>query len=133
MILTKANQIKSNKPVKRKKKKKKVKTPRPTTEYKCAGCGNEHYLSIHHVYYGTGQRDLSSQYGCVEYTCWKCHQSSEGIHGSHSDCKLDFELKQRHQQILLDNGMSVREFISLFSKDYLSMTLDEFIGLKVGD
>lgn len=118
--ITKDSQVKSFKPKKKHKqtKKKKVQTPRPEGKYQCCGCDCEHYLSIHHVYYSRGHRDISSKYGCVEWLCWKCHQSSEGIHGTYSDGKLDKELKQKHQLRLLED-MSVEEFIKLFNRSYI--------------
>ena len=121
--LTKANQVKSNKPIKKHKqtKKKKVPTPRPEGEYKCSGCGKEHYLSRHHVYYGHGLRDLSSKHNCVEFLCWNCHQSSTGIHGTHSDGELDKKLKRKHQLRLLNSGMSMDDFIRIFGRSYIGM------------
>ncbi len=120
--LFKSDQIRSFKPNKKKAKKKpKVKTPRPEGEYKCAGCGVEHYLSRHHVYFGRGQRDLSSKHGCIEFLCWNCHQSSTGIHGTHSDGKLDKELKKKHQIRLMENGISLDEFIKIFGRSYIGV------------
>ena len=112
--------MRSNKPVKKHKqtKKKKVQTPRPDAPYKCVGCGKEHYLSIHHVY-GNSSRNASSTHGCVEYLCWHCHQSSTGIHGTHSDGKLDAKLKRKHQLRLMNNGMSLDTFIKTFGRSYI--------------
>jgi len=119
--LSKSHQVRSNKPVKKHKqtKKPKIKTPRPEGEYKCAGCGTEHYLSRHHVYYSRGHRDPSSDYGCVEFLCWKCHQSSEGIHGTNSNGKLDKELKRKHQLRLMNKGITLDVFINLFGRSYV--------------
>lgn len=99
-------------------KKKKVKTPRPDAPYRCVGCGKEHYLSIHHVY-GASSRDSSSKYKAVVYLCWSCHQSSYGIHGTHSDGKLDKKLKREFQLKLMNDGMSLDEFIKTFGRSYM--------------
>ncbi len=101
------------------KNKQKVKTPMPSGLYMCAGCGREHNLSIHHCYYGGGKRDNSSLNKCVEWLCWHCHQSSTGIHGTHSDGVLDKQLKVKHQERLMLEGMSIDEFRSLFGKSYI--------------
>jgi len=131
--LSKDYQVRSFKPRKKKKqyikpKKKHVPTPKPENDICTCGCGKSFGLSRHHVFYGKGQRDLSSEYGCVEALCWQSHQSSTGIHGSKSDCKFDFELKRKHQQRLYDKGMDQSTFISLFGKDYLSIEFEDFIG-----
>ena len=127
--LSKANQVKSFKPVKKhKQNKKKVKTPRPEGAYACAKCGKEHSLSRHHVFYGIGQRDFSSIFKCVEFLCWTDHQSCIGIHGSKTpNTKLDYELKIKHQARLMEQGMSIVEFRSYFGKNYIAMGYDGFI------
>ena len=121
--LTKEHQVKSFKPKKKHKSKKaKTKTPRPTGKYQCAGCSSTKYLQIHHVFYGRGQRDSSSKYGCVEWLEFHCHQDSYGIHGSKSpNMELDYELKVKHQRRLLNNGMTLKEFRNLFGMDYDGM------------
>ena len=120
--ISKEHQVRSFKPKKKHKqtKKKKVATPRPDAPYKCVGCGKEHYLSIHHVY-GSSSRNASSKYMAVEYLCWACHQSSTGIHGTHSDGVLDKELKKKHQLRLLENDMSMDEFVKIFGRSYIGM------------
>jgi len=120
MILTKYNQVKSNtaKKIKVKPKKKRVKTPIPMGQYKCAGCGATKYLQIHHCYYSRGLRDISSIHHCTSWLCYICHQSSTGIHGTHSDGKLDQRLKKWHQTRLMNSGMSLEEFIKIFGRSY---------------
>ncbi len=121
MILTKANQVRSNKPKKKHKqtKKKRIPTPRPEGEYKCrCGCGSTKYLSIHHVF-NKSARDFSSKHGCVVWLCWNSHQSSTGIHGTHSDGKLNKALRQEFQYKLESCGMSREEFIYNVGKNYL--------------
>lgn len=117
--ISKHDQVISNKPKKKKKSKTKVKTPRPEGEYICAcGCGSTKYLSIHHVY-NKSARNFSSRHDCVEWLCWTAHQSSTGIHGTHSDGKLDLQLRQKHQLRLEKEGMSRSEFIRQVGKNYL--------------
>lgn len=122
--LSKEYQVRSKKPVKKHKqtRKKKVPTPIPLGEKVCAcGCGKKHNLSIHHVFFNRGSRDLSSIHHCVEWLCWHSHQSSTGIHGTHSDGELDKKLKRKHQLRLMNNGMSLDEFIKLFGRSYVGM------------
>lgn len=120
MVLTKEYQCRSKTPkkIKHKAKKKKVKTPVPMGEHKCAGCGKTKYLNIHHCYYARGLRDISSKYHCTSWLCYECHQSSTGIHGTHSDGKLDQKLKRWHQMRLMNSGMSLDEFIKIFGRSY---------------
>ena len=75
---------------------------------------------MHHVY-GKDARNASSDYKCVEWICWKHHQSSTGIHGTNSDGKLDKELKQKHQLRLMNEGMSLDEFVKIFGRSYVGM------------
>jgi len=98
--------------------KKKVPTPTPEGAKKCQGCGRTHGLSIHHIY-GKSERDASSKHKCVEWLCWHCHQSSTGIHGTHSDGKLNSELKKKHQNRLESQGMARETFIKIFGRNYL--------------
>lgn len=122
MILTKSDQVRSKTPKKYKKPKKaRVKTPRPEGPYMCEGCGKTRDLSIHHVYYGHGNRDLSSKHGAVCWLCWKCHQSSTGIHGTHSNGELDKELKRVHQIRLMEEGISMDDFIDTFGRSYVGV------------
>ena len=120
MILTKDNQVKSFKPHKTKSKKKPSKVPTPTPDgiKECFGCGKGYNLSIHHVY-NKSARNFSSKNKCVVWLCWKCHQSSKGIHGTHSDGKLNLILRQKFQLELESNGMSRKEFIFKVGRNYL--------------
>jgi hypothetical protein len=109
-MLTKSDQV-------GKKKQRKVKTPLPSTPYKCARCGIQYNLSIHHVFYGDKPtRDNSSEYGCVEWLCHNHHQGQNGIHSGNKE--LDLELKRKHQE-RLEKEMTREEFIKLFGRNYL--------------
>jgi len=105
----------------RKPKKKRVPTPTPVGKKVCVkdGCKKKNNLSIHHVYHGSDKRDNSSLNMCVEWCCWSHHQSSIGIHGTHSDGKLDKALKKKLQRRLESEGMSREEFRVLFGTSYL--------------
>jgi len=107
-----------NQYTKKKFKKKRVATPEPEGDHVCAECDEEKYLSIHHVF-GNSNRNNSSTFKCVEWLCWKHHQSSTGIHGTHSDGKLDKKLKKKHQLRLIESGMTTEEFLRIFGRNYL--------------
>ena len=81
--LSKEQQVRSFKPHKTKHKKKPKndgKTPLPEGKKICScDCGKTKYLSIHHVFYGTGQKRLSNRFKCVEWLCYEKHQ------GNHQD------------------------------------------------
>jgi len=98
------------------KKKPKIKTPIPTGSKQCACCGSTNQISIHHVFYGSCQRNLSSKYECVEWLCYECHQSCRGIHGG--NLELDLKLKRKHQLRLMET-MSMEKFISIFRRNYV--------------
>jgi len=102
------------KPTKRKKKK--YKTPLPKGDRFCQGCGSTSQLEVHHVYYGVGNRNLSSKHECVEWLCNECHRGNNGVHGINKD--LDNKLKVKHQEIL-EISISRQEFIKLFGRNYL--------------
>jgi len=121
LYLSKAQQTQSfgkDKSKCKKKSKVKIKTPRPESEYKCCECGCTKYLQVHHVF-NKDARNFSSEYDCVEWICWKHHQSSEGIHGTHSDGKLGLRLKKKHQRRLELEGMTRKEFIYHVGRSYL--------------
>jgi len=132
--LSKEQQVRSKTPhkTKTKKKSKKVPTPIPVGPKECAcGCGQTVNLSIHHVFWGSGVRKLSSKYKCVEWLEWHSHQSSKGVHGSKEpNYELDYKLKVKHQKRLIREGMGLKSFIDKFGANYASFTLKEFIEYK---
>lgn len=136
--LSKEHQVRSKKPHRdkgHKKPKPDGKTPIPTGDKICqCGCGHSKYLSIHHVFYGNGQRRLSNRFKCTEYLCYHSHQDSYGIHGSKTpNVDLDYKLKVRHQERLISSGMSIKEFRSYFKSDYISMGLEGYRKYRLKD
>ena len=119
--LSKENQVRSFKPKKTHKqtKKKKIKTPVPTGERVCAHCGRMKYLEIHHCFYGDKYaRDKSSELKCVEWLCYHCHREQpNGVHGG--NIELDIKLKKKHQLRLMNNGISLDEFVDIFGMSYM--------------
>ena len=118
MILSKANQVKSFKPVKKHKqsRKKKTPTPLPSGEHKCYACDRTKYLEVHHVY-PSSNRNNSSQYGCVVWLCHHHHRGQpNGVHGGNEE--LNGKLKKEFQLKLMNDGMEYEDFISIFGRSY---------------
>lgn len=66
----------------------------------CAVCGQSN-AERHHVFFGTGDRKISEQYGLIVYLCQKHHRSNEGVHGNreldlHFKKLLQAEFEQTH-------------------------------------
>lgn len=117
--LSKSDQVRSKKPIKKHKqaKNKKFPTPTPIGEHICARCGKSKYLEIHHVF-PAANRNNSSIYGCVEWLCYHCHRDyGIGAHGGNE--KLNAKLKRKHQLKLMNDGMSLDKFIEIFGRTYI--------------
>ena len=97
------------------KKKKKSKTPLPTGDKYCVGCGTTHNLEIHHVF-GASNRNNSNKYKCIEWLCSNCHRGNNGVHGINR--YLDTKLKQEHQE-RLEKEITRKIFIRIFGRSYL--------------
>ena len=119
--ISKEHQVRSFKPKKKHKqtKKKKIQTPRPEGEHKCYACNRTKYLEVHHCFPGVN-RDNSSTYGCVEWLCYHHHREQPtGVHGG--NIELDRELKKKHQLRLMQEVMSIDEFVKIFGRSYVGM------------
>lgn len=103
-------------PKPKKTKKKTVKTPIPIGAKECFACGCTHNLEIHHAF-GSSNRNLSSEYKCVDWLCNVHHRSNLGVHGGNTE--LDLQLKRKHQERLESEGMKRKHFILLFGRSYL--------------
>lgn len=84
------------------------------TDY-CFICGR-YGTEIHHVFYGTGNRKISDQYGLVVGLCYNHHRGQNGVH--HGNKELDVFLKQTAQRIFIDK-YSESEYFALFGRNYL--------------
>lgn len=87
-----------------------------SNDRQCLVCGNTYNLHKHHIYYGTGNRQLSEKYGCWCYLCARHHNmSSEGVHFNKT---LDTKLKQ-HTQKRFNEVYPELDFMRIFGKNYL--------------
>jgi len=83
----------------------------------CLICKTTLDLHRHHVFYGTGKRQISEKYGCWVYLCARHHNmSSDGVHYNKA---LDKELKQRTQLKWEELNGTREDFIKTFGRSYL--------------
>ena len=85
--------------------------------YECLVCHRQIGLHKHHIFEGTGNRDLSEKYGCWCYLCARHHNMSDA--GVHFNKEFDLKLKKLCQQKLeKEKGWSKEDFIKVFGKSY---------------
>lgn len=89
----------------------------------CVVCGRTYPLHKHHVFFGSGKRDLSEAWGCWIYLCPDHHNmSNEGVHFNRS---LDLLFKYTCQRQLESDGWTRERFIRTFGKNYIEDETDE--------
>ena len=71
---------------------------------------------MHHIFYGTANREVSERNGFKVYLCGYHHNLSN--FGVHFDKKLDIALKRYAQQIY-EQEHTREDFIKLVGKSYL--------------
>lgn len=81
----------------------------------CWVCGSPK-VELHHVFYGTGLRKLSDEYGCTVYLCPVHHRESPL--GIHFDRDLDGLVKKLTQR-KFEEAHGHDEFIRVFGRNYL--------------
>lgn len=73
-------------------------------------------LHKHHIFFGTGQRELSEEWGCWCYLTGSLHnQSNEGVHFNR---RLDLQLK-RDCQYAFEMLYGHDKFMEVFGRNYL--------------
>ena len=84
------------------------------TDY-CLVCGR-YGTEIHHIFYGVGNRSLSTKFGCVCGLCYDHHRGRYGVHNGNKE--LDMYLKQtaqrRFQEVYTES-----DFLAVFGRNYL--------------
>lgn len=86
-----------------------------SNERKCLVCETTFDLHKHHIFYGTGKRKLSEQYGCWCYLCGAHHNLSSA--GVHFNKKLDNQIKQLAQARFKEVYPQL-DFLKIFGKSY---------------
>ena len=83
----------------------------------CYRCGTTLNLEVHHIFYGTANRKLSDEDGCVVYLCQRHHTGAAGVHNNR---KIDLTLKARCQiEWQKQNNKTVEDFIERYGRNYL--------------
>ena len=82
----------------------------------CIICGSWN-VEDHHIFFGTGKRKLSEEYGLKVWLCPTHHRLTNGVHGKNGH-KLDMELKQLGQKAF-EWKHTREEFIEKFGRNYL--------------
>ena len=81
----------------------------------CYACGR-YGTEIHHVFYGVGNRSLSTRYKLLLGLCYNHHRGKQGVHNGNKE--LDMQLKQyaqrRFQEVYTDT-----DFLAVFGRNYL--------------
>jgi hypothetical protein len=82
----------------------------------CWFCGAQSCLEKHHVFYGTGNRRISDEYGMCVFLCMDHHRGSrEGVHmNRHNDLKLKQWAQSKFSELHPD-----KDFIKTFGRNYL--------------
>lgn len=88
-----------------------------SNEKVCIVCGTPFNLHRHHIYAGTGRRQISERYGCWVYLCARHHNASNA--GVHFNKKLDIKLKQTAQKAWEYQNGSREDFIKTFGRNYI--------------
>lgn len=73
---------------------------------------------VHHVYFGTGQRDISEAWGFTVHLCRKHHIHAggpEAVHRNHETCLII----QQDVQRKFEKTHSRKEFMALIGRSYL--------------
>ncbi len=81
----------------------------------CVVCGS-YFTEVHHVFFGTGDREISDKHGFICRLCPKHHRGNTGVHGGNRE--LDLALK-RHFQAKYEEVHSRAEFMALIGRNYL--------------
>jgi hypothetical protein len=85
-------------------------------EKHCLICETTYNIHKHHIFYGTGKRQLSEKYGCWCYLCARHHNMSND--GIHFNSKLDKKLKAYTQKRFAEVYPEL-DFLRIFGKSYL--------------
>lgn len=81
----------------------------------CIICGR-YGTEVHHIFFGVGNRKLSTEYGCVCGLCYDHHRGKHGVHNGNRE--LDLRLKRMAQERFEETYQNVK-FRSVFGKNYL--------------
>lgn len=85
-----------------------------SNEHECFICGNPN-VALHHIYFGTANRQKSDDWGCVVFLCPKHHDQCHKENGS----GIDLYLKKLCQIIWKQHyKKTTHEFVQIFGRNY---------------
>lgn len=84
----------------------------------CYITGNPN-VAIHHVFPGTGRREICEKYGFVVPLSPELHNASDDSVHNNPNVGLDLILKERCQRYFESNFGTREDFISIFGKSYI--------------
>lgn len=84
---------------------------------RCYICRKEFDIHDHHIYFGTGKRQISEKHG---FKVWLCQEHHQGTYGVHGKCghELDMFLKEICQH-KYESTHTREQFMKLIGKNYL--------------
>ena len=86
------------------------------TEKECLICGTTNRLHLHHVFYGTANRQLSDEYGL---TVWLCpYHHTLGNNSVHFNREMDNKLKKYAQERFEAVYGENTRFEDIFGRNY---------------
>lgn len=88
-----------------------------SNEKRCFVCLTTIGLHRHHIFYGTGGRQLSEDYGCWVYLCGAHHNMTN--YSVHFNKDFDLKLKRLCQKKWEAVHGSREDFIKIFGRNYL--------------
>ena len=85
----------------------------------CFECMTYTNLEIHHIFFGTANRQLSEKDGLKVWLCQYHHRGTKGVHGKDGH-ELDERLKSIAQMFYMQKyNKTEDEFIKRYGKNYL--------------
>lgn len=82
----------------------------------CYLCGSRQWIEDHHIFFGTGSRTKSEEYGMKVHLCADCHR--EGPEAVHRYREADLYLKRTAQR-QFEKEHTRQQFREIFGKSYL--------------
>ena len=82
----------------------------------CYLCGSRQRIEDHHIFFGTGSRTKSEEYGMKVHLCADCHR--EGPEAVHRYREADLYLKRTAQR-QFEKNHTRQQFREIFGKSYL--------------
>lgn len=86
------------------------------TNKECFVCHTTQNLNLHHIFFGTANREISDENGFVCYLCiYHHHMSKEGVHRNR---ELDLQIR-RITQAKFEETHTRDQFMALIGRNYL--------------